>query len=124
MDAQSNEDNSNGSDFIGARDCLVDRIVADLRGRGYFLAQLDSRAGQAIIDIRWAAQLAGRLVGRRTRTYASAVGKRLPGMVTVIVAPVEAWSGGYPAGGGSGAPAVIRELLEVHSTVGAKRRPA
>src|SRR3954454_6370984 len=76
MDQHTAEPGGSGN-VIAARDCLVGRIVAELRSRGYYLAHIDSQAGQVLIDLRWAAQVAGRTVGRRTRTYASTVGKQL-----------------------------------------------
>ena len=73
-------------DPIAARQALADSIVGELRGRGYFLAHLDSE-GQALIDLEWAALLAGRALGRKTATYVSEVGQRVAGKVTVVVGP-------------------------------------
>ncbi|WP_457110957.1 hypothetical protein [Marmoricola sp. URHA0025 HA25] len=122
MDPHTAEPGASGN-VIAARDCLVGRIVAELRSRGYYLAHIDSQAGQVLIDLRWAAQAAGRTVGRRTRTYASTVGKQLPEMVTVIVAPVEVFSA-YEIPGRNVTRAVIEELLDVHTAVSQERRPA
>ena len=73
-------------DPIAARQALADSIAGELRGRGYFLAHLD-REGQALIDLEWAALLAGRALGRKTATYVSEVGQRVAGKVTVVVGP-------------------------------------
>jgi hypothetical protein len=102
------------ADFIGARACLVGRIVGQLRSQGHYVGHIDAHTGQALIDLRWAAQMAGREIGRHTRTYVSAPGRRVPGMVTVIVAPVEEWS---DVPGANRAKSAIEELLTVHSAI-------
>lgn len=99
MHAQPTHRPSHDADINAARECLVARMVEQLRGPGYFLAHVDAGAGQLLADVRWAAQLAGRVVGRRTRTYAGTVGNRQSGMLTVVVVPVETWAAsGHPDG--------------------------
>ncbi|MBW8751241.1 MAG: hypothetical protein JF565_07430 [Propionibacteriales bacterium] len=114
MNTQTARGEPAGADFIGARDCLVGRIVGQLRSQGHYVAHIDAHTGQALIDLRWAAQMAGREIDRHTRTYVSALGRRMPGMVTVIVAPVEAWS---DLPGAERARSAIEELLTVHSAI-------
>jgi hypothetical protein len=75
-------------DPIAERECLAGRIVEQVRRQGFYLADLDAQERQALIDLRWAALLAGRALGRRTTTHASAVGRRIPGKISVVVAPV------------------------------------
>lgn len=126
MDAQGarhSVGNARNADLIEARDRLVRRIADAVASQGYYLAHLEAPAGQVLTDLRWAAQLAGRAVGRRTRTYASTIGKRVPGKVTVIVAPVEIWSASEVPGRDA-ARAVIEDLLQVHIAVSARNRPA
>ena len=77
------------ADALAARERLVALMVAQIIRQGFYLTQIRPQPTQGIIDLRWAAQIAGRDLGRRTRTYASAVGRQRPGMVTVVVAPVE-----------------------------------
>ena len=123
MQDDTGEDARTGDDLIEGRECLVARIVEELGRQGYYLTHVGSHAGQALIDLRWAAQLAGRELGRRTRTYASTAGQRLPGMVTVIVAPVQIRpSRSIP--GRDDDQVAIEELLAVHSSVSGSRRPA
>jgi hypothetical protein len=123
MESHPEQQRSQHGDLIGERDGLVGRIVDQLRSRGYYLAHIDSYTGQPLTDVRWAAQLAGRRIGRRTRTYASAVGTRLPGMVTVIVAPIETCAAAMVPGRDS-ARKVVEDLLGMHGVVNATRRPA
>jgi hypothetical protein len=78
-----------GEDVLTARETLVDLITDEIQRVGYFTADVDPAPHQVLIDVRWAAQIAGRRLGRPTRTFASAIGKRHSGKVTVIVAPVE-----------------------------------
>jgi hypothetical protein len=81
-----------GDDAIASRERLIDRVVEQIRRQGYFLAHLDPQPMQEIIDVRWAAQMAGRAIGRQVRTYASSVGATQPQKVTVVVAATEACS--------------------------------
>ena len=103
---------SRGADLNAARECLIERMVEQLRGRGYFLAHIDAHAGQLLADVRWAAQLAGQVVGRPTRTYASRVGNRLPGVISVVVAPVETWAAA-PGTDGHVARAMVERQLRI-----------
>lgn len=112
-----------GADLITTRERLVGRITEAVAKQGYYLAHIDSPASQVLTDLRWAAQLAGRAIGRHTRTYASAVGRRIPGKITVIVAPVEIWSAAELPGRDA-ARCVIEDLLRVHSAVSAHNRTA
>jgi hypothetical protein len=103
-------------DAPGAREALVEKIVAQIRRQGYFLAHLDPHPYQDIIDLRWAAQMAGRALDRRTRCYASSVGAKRPEKLTVIVAPTEVRSVAEIRRRDC-ARAVIEDLLKVHSLV-------
>lgn len=73
-----------------AREALVLAIAEQIQHRGYFRAHLAPQPAQAMIDLRWAAQMAGRDVGRQVRTYASSVGANRPDLVTLVVVPTEA----------------------------------
>jgi hypothetical protein len=75
-----------------ARDDLVAAIVEQVHRHGCYRVDLTPQPLQAIVDLRWAAQQAGRVLGHRLRACASTVGAREPDLVTMIVAPVEAWS--------------------------------
>jgi hypothetical protein len=75
--------------ILRAREALIDQIASQIADHGYFLTHLDPQSPQLLVDLRWAAQAAGRTLGRRTRTLASAVGAREPGKVSVLVAPDE-----------------------------------
>lgn len=77
------------ADALRAREALTAKIVAQINTNGYFLAHVDPQPHQQLIDLRWAGQVAGRVLGRRTRTHASAVGAREPGKITVLIAPDE-----------------------------------
>jgi hypothetical protein len=76
-----------GSEVADARDVLIGTIVDEVRRCGYFLVYVDPHPFQRVIDLRWAAQNAGRALGRRLRTYTSAVGAQQKGLVSVVVAP-------------------------------------
>jgi hypothetical protein len=94
-------------DAITERECLAGRIAQQLGQQGYFLTYLDPHRGQSLIDLRWAAQLAGRTIGSATTTYASAVGRTRPGKITVVVAPTATSTFGSARQSG------ISDLLEV-----------
>jgi hypothetical protein len=93
-------------DAITARECVMGRIAKQIRAHGYFFADLDPNAPQALVDLRWAAQMAGRQIGCRVETYASAAGRCVPMKITVVVAPL----GPSPDGPGLDAP--VRSILE------------
>ena len=99
------------------------RISEAVSSQGFYLAHVDSPPGQVLTDLRWAAQLAGRALDRRTRTYASAVGRRVPGKITVIVAPVEIRTAAEVPGRDA-ARTVIEDLLDVRGAVSAHTRSA
>lgn len=94
------------TDAITARECLMGMIVNQIRGRGYYVADVEPNPPQALVDLRWAAQMAGRLIGCRTETYASAVGRGLPMKITVVVAPVK------PSREGSALDGRVRSIIE------------
>lgn len=73
---------------IAARQALAGTIAEQLQRQGYYLAHLDSE-GQELIDLEWAALVAGRALGRKLATCVGSVGKREPGRVTVVVGPRE-----------------------------------
>jgi hypothetical protein len=79
-------------DVLTAREQLVEAISSQIGRQGYYLSNIDPAPHQALVDVRWAAQVAGRQLGKPMRTYTSAVGKRSPGKITVIIAPLEAGS--------------------------------
>ena len=74
---------------VASRERLITTIVEQVRCAGFYLAHLDPQPHQGIIDLRWAAQVAGRTMHRQVRTWASVVGATVPGKVTVIVAPTD-----------------------------------
>jgi len=110
-------------DAITEREGLADRIADQLRRQGYYLAHLSSHEGQALIDLQWAALVAGRTLGHKTRTYASKVGKRIPGMITVIVAPIRTERHTVPLRLDR-SRAAIEEMLSLQSALDAVRQPA
>jgi hypothetical protein len=59
--------NDDVKDPIAARQDLADTIARQILRRGSFVAHLDSD-GQGLADFEWAALLAGRKLGSRTRT--------------------------------------------------------
>jgi hypothetical protein len=85
----STTDDDTQEAVISARERLAETMVAQIRRRGYYRTYAPPQPSQAIIDLRWAAQIAGRDLSRRTRTYASSVGQQRPGMITIVVAPIE-----------------------------------
>jgi hypothetical protein len=110
------------ADAITARECLVGTIADQIRERGYYAADLEPNPPQAVVDLRWAAQMAGRLIGCRTETYASAAGKRLPRRITVVVAPVKSSREGY--GVDARVRSVIEDLLQLRVPDRAVRKSA
>jgi hypothetical protein len=76
-------------DVITSRERMVGLITAQIQEQGYYVSHLDPTPHQALVDLRWAAQLASRQLGRPTRTYTTAVGKQSPDKVTVIITPRE-----------------------------------
>lgn len=80
---------SQPNDRISERECLAEQVTDQLRRQGFYLTRVGTGRCQTVIDVQWAALLAGRALGRRTRTYASAVGKRVPDQITVVVALVQ-----------------------------------
>jgi hypothetical protein len=122
MDATSTEQHKTG-DAIADRDYLAGRIVEQLRRQGYYLVHLSAHEGQALIDLQWAALVAGRTLGHKTRTYSSKVGKRIPGMITVVVAPTRADSHMVPLRPDR-SRALLDEMLAIDYALDAVRRPA
>lgn len=82
-------DGSSGGDALASRDRLVVQIVDQVARQGYFMADVPAQPAQGVIDLRWAAQAAGRALGRRMQTCARESGTQ---HVTVITAPVDAAS--------------------------------
>jgi hypothetical protein len=78
-----------GSDPFASRDVTITEIVDQIERRGYFLAHVSPQPTQALIDLRWAAQMAGRRLGRPLRTYASAIGAQQSQKITLVVAPLD-----------------------------------
>lgn len=101
------------ADALRAREALTAMIVAQINTNGYFLAHVDPQPHQQLIDLRWAAQVAGRVLGRRTRTHASAVGARQPGKITVLIAPDEVRTV-TDDHGRSVVRTLLEELVELH----------
>jgi hypothetical protein len=75
------------SDALGAREALTALIVDQITTNGYFLAHVDAQPHQHLVDLRWAAQLAGRALGRRTRTQITEISALRAGKVAVLIAP-------------------------------------
>jgi hypothetical protein len=100
-------------DPLSAREALSARIVEQIRHHGYFVAHLDPQPHQDLIDVRWAAQAASRELGRRMRTYASAIGAQRPQKVTVVVTPIEA-EGASDLLRHAHAGRAVAELLDAH----------
>lgn len=67
---------------------LIETIVAAIRSRGCFSARLPALSAQDQVDVRWIAQLAGRVLRRSLRTSIST--DPTDDTVTVIIAPVQA----------------------------------
>ena len=109
-------------DAITARECLMGTITGQIRARGYFVAELDPNPPQALIDVRWAGQMAGRLIGCRTETYASGVGARVPRKITVVVAPVRPSRDGW--GFDARVRSVVQDLLQLRTIDHPTRRSA
>jgi hypothetical protein len=82
-------DQEGPGDILTARDQLVEAISNQIELHGYYLSTMDPSPHQALVDVRWAAQLAGRRLGQPLRTYASTDGKPCPGKITLIIAPLE-----------------------------------
>jgi len=78
-----------GSDPFSSRDATIVEIVDQIERRGYFLTHVSPQPTQALIDLRWAAQMAGRRLGRQLRTYASAIGAQQSQKITLVVAPLD-----------------------------------
>jgi hypothetical protein len=76
-------------DVLTSRERMAGRIAAQIERQGYYLNHFDPQPPQGLVDLRWAAQVASRQLGRPTRTYTTVVGKQRPGQVTVIIAPRE-----------------------------------
>lgn len=85
-------DGSSAGDALASRDRMVDQIVEQVTRQGYFAAQVPAQPTQRVIDLRWAAQGAGRVLGRRMQTCARESGAQHGGLVTVIAAPVDSAS--------------------------------
>ena len=87
MGESPQQDDAGG--VLASRDCLTRTIVEQIAEQGFYQVSLDQQPLQAIIDLRWAAQVAGRVMGRQIRTYASTSGTKPARTVTVIVAPTD-----------------------------------
>jgi hypothetical protein len=110
-------------DAIRTRECLIGQIVAQIRRQGFFLAHLDPMPFQYLIDLRWAAQAAGRTMERQVRTFASAVGARLPGKITVVIAPTD-FVCPDEAARKAAVLLLVEDILAVRGNVAAKRSVA
>ena len=111
-DVDTHEEPALPGDRISARECLAGRVADKLRRQGFYLTHVVSGRCQTVIDVQWAALLAGRVLGRRTRTYASAAGKRVPDQITVVVTLVQ--DAASPRS--EGVPAMLAELLDADDT--------
>lgn len=83
-------DGSSGRDALTSRDRLVVQIVDQVARQGYFMAHVPAQPAQGVIDLRWAAQSAGRALGRRMQTCTRELESQHVGLVTVIAMPVDA----------------------------------
>ena len=109
------------ADILCAREAMIDQIAARIDAQGYFLTHLDPHSPQHLVDVRWAAQAAGRMLGRRTRTLASTIGARQPGKVTVLVAPDELRTV-IDEGGRTRVRTLLEVLLDRHDLVSSPGR--
>ena len=76
-----------GADLEAVRKELTAEIADALHKEGYFLRHLAPLPEQAMVDVRWAAQAAGRAVGRRVHSHTSAVSQYVPGKITLLITP-------------------------------------
>ena len=110
-------------DVLATRERLVGQIAAQIRSQGYYLNHMEPQPHQALVDLRWAAQMASRQLGRPTRTYTTAVGTKCPGKITVIIAPRDVPTV-TEAEFGNRSRTTIEELLDRHDALLAGPRPA
>lgn len=115
--------NERADDALTSRERMVGLITAQIRRQGYYLNHIDPQPHQAIVDLRWAAQMASRQLGRPTRTYTTAVGKQRPDKVTVIIAPREVPTV-TEVEVGDRTRTTVEELLDRHNALLAGPRPA
>lgn len=83
-------DDPSGGDALASRDRLVDQIVEQVERHGYFVALVPAQPTQCVIDLRWAAQGAARVLGCRMQTCVREADSGHVGLVTVVAAPVDA----------------------------------
>lgn len=114
MSAANEQSSMNAEDAFASRDCVISDMVEQIESQGYYLTQVDSQPTQGVIDLRWAAQIAGRSLGRHVRTYAGAVGAQEPQKVTLVVAPTDVRTAS-DVQARDRARVVIEGLLDVHS---------
>ena len=73
------------------RDDLVREIAENLREHGAYVADVDPRPNQRLVDLRWASLRAGRRLGLRTRMHVvSGASPREP-LVRITVVCVDAF---------------------------------
>jgi hypothetical protein len=110
-------------DALASRERIAGQITAQIRRQGYYLSQMDPQPHQALVDLRWAAQMASRQLGRPTRTHMTAVGKQTPDKVTVIIAPRDVPTV-TEVEFGDRTRTTVEQLLERHDALLAGARPA
>jgi len=98
-------------DPIKARERLADTMIDHIRTQGYFLVDVDPGLPQCLVDLRWAALVAGRHLGCDAEVYVSEVGKAVPAKVTALVAPAT-WRA-VPFGFDTGVRSIVEDLLHL-----------
>lgn len=83
---------------------LTAEILGQLSAEGEYVVELDPHPQQRLIDLRWAAHRAGRMLGRRTRMVVSGATNRRRPFVRVTVTCLDelgrAVTAGYDAARG------------------------
>lgn len=80
------------------RDDLVSEIADQLREHGEYVAEVDPRPNQRMVDLRWASLKAGRRLGRRTRMHVSRQASPKDPFVRVTVVCVDTFGHVVEAG--------------------------
>jgi|tagenome__1003787_1003787.scaffolds.fasta_scaffold20990094_1 hypothetical protein len=55
-------------DALSSRDCLVASFAKQVQREGYYLTWIKPLSPQQLIDLQWAAQMAGRRLGSKTHS--------------------------------------------------------
>jgi hypothetical protein len=68
---------------VQTREALVGEIVDTLKSREAYVAQLDARPLQGVVDMRWAMKTAGRRLGQPVHIDQRHVGDRVMLVATI-----------------------------------------